>query len=357
MAYSGFAAAPPANELTKSVSRGSCGYYELAINGGSNMNDQNVKTAIEKSGGSNAFLSLFYRPPFVGLVAFVIVFVVQALGHTVMIVMEDVWPGQEYIYESAFAMGLLGAALLFVGMKTEKNVAATWYGFWAGTFLWTGWIEFSFVWAGNYLNVPDLMDPNIAGEIATKAEYLVMMSSLGIMASTLVYFLLNRETKCNFFIFFQRHLKLRTGKPTPGYKRNFAAITALETIYVIWFFYLMLLFMYDENILGDKHPVTYGIFFLIVIWAAYLFQRLIKFWKVTTAIRYAIPTAIIAWNTVEIGGRWHLFTEFWERPQEFALEMGLLMTGLIIAAILVVRTPANKKAELSRQEHEDTAKG
>lgn len=293
--------------------------------------------------------SLFYRPPYVGLVAFVIVFLVQALGHTVMIVMEDVWPGEEYVYESAFALGLLGAVLLFIGMKHEKEVSATWYGFWAGTFLWTGWIEFSFVWSANYLGVPDLMDANVPGAIATKAEYLVMMSSLGIMGATLVYFLLNRETKCNFFLFFQRHLKLRTGKPTRGYKRNFAAITALETIYVVWFFYLFLLFLYDENILGDRHPVTYGVFFVNVIWTIYLFQRLMRFWKVTTAIRYGIPTAIIAWNTVEIAGRWNLYTEVWEHPQDFALEMGLLFAGIVIAAVLVIRTPAHKKAELSRE--------
>ncbi len=296
----------------------------------------------------NGLANIFYRPPWVGLVAFVIVFIVQALGHTVMIVMEDVWPGEEYLYQSAFAMGLLGAVLLFLGMKNGNEVAATWYGFWAGTFLWTGWIEFSFVWSASYLGVPDLMDPVVEGAIATKAEYLVMMSSIGVMGATLVYFLLNKETKCNFFVFFQRHLKLRTGKPSRGYKRNFAAITALETIYVVWFFYLFLLFVYDENILGDRHPVTYVVFFLNVVWAVYLFQRLMKFWKVTTAIRYGIPTAIIAWNAVEIAGRWHLFTEFWERPQEFALEMSLLSAGILIAALLAVRTPAHKKAELSR---------
>jgi hypothetical protein len=309
--------------------------------------------AAQRSGLAN----IFYRPPWVGLVAFVIVFVVQALGHTVMIVMEDVWPGPDYVYHSAFAMGLFGAVLLFLGMKNDNEVAATWYGFWAGTFLWTGWIEFSFVWSANYLGVPDLMDPVMEGAIATKAEYLVMMSSVGVMGATLVYFLLNKETKCNFFVFFQRHLKLRTGKPSRGYKRNFAAITALETIYVVWFFYLFLLFLYDENILGDRHPVTYVVFFLNVIWAVYLFQRLMRFWKVTTAIRYGIPTAIIAWNAVEIGGRWHLFTEFWERPQEFALEMSLLTAGIVIAALLAVRTPAHKKAELSRRNIADAAGG
>lgn len=315
-------------------------------------NPVDTATAIEpeqapNQATGNRLLDLMYRPPWVGLLAFILVFAVQALGHTVMIVMEDVWPGPGFVYESAFAMGALGAVLLFYGMKSRNEVAATWLGFWAGTFLWTGWVEFSFVWNAAAFGVADQVD-KVTGEIATKGEYLVMMSSIGIMGSTLAYFLLNKETKCNFFLWFQRNLGLRVGKPNPAHERNFAAITALETIYVIWFFYLVLLFMYDEDILGEKHPVTYGIFFLNVIWAVYLFQRLMKFWKVTTAIRYGIPTAIVAWNAVEIGGRWHLFTEFWERPQEFAVEMSLMLAGIVIAAVLAARTPAHKKAELSR---------
>jgi hypothetical protein len=294
-------------------------------------------------------MGLLYRPPFVGLLAFVIVLVVQALGHTVMIVMENVF-GEQYVYHIAFGMGLVGAAMLFVGMRSPNEVTATWLGFWAGTFLWTGWVEFAFVWSGNYLNVPDLMDPNMPGQIATKAEYLVMMSSVGIIMATLAYFIMNKETKCNFFLWFQRYAGLRTGKPNPNNERNFAAITALETIYVVWFFYLVLLFMYDESILGDRHPVTYGIFFLNVIWSVYLFQRLMKFWKVTTAIRYGIPTAIICWNTIEIAGRWHLFTEFWEHPQDFGLELGLIGVGVIIAALLAVRTPEHQKAKLRNEE-------
>ncbi len=296
--------------------------------------------------------SLLYRPPFVGLLAFLIVFVVQALGHTVMILMEEIWPGPRYVLQSAFVVGLAGAALLLVGMRSRNEVTATWLGFWAGTCLWTGWVEFAFVWSADYLAVPDLMDPRNPGAIATKNEYLVMMSSIGVMGATLVYFLFNKETKCNFFLWFQRHCGLRTGKPNPGHERSFAAITALETVYVIWFFYLMLLFIYDEDILGDRHPVTYGIFFLNVIWSVYLLQRLLRFWRVTTAIRYGIPTAIIAWNTIEIAGRWNLYTEFWEHPADFWLEMTLIAVGVAIAALLAARTPVHHKQELSRQEQE-----
>ena len=291
----------------------------------------------------NEKTNILARPPFIGLLAFVIVFVVQALGHTVMIMMENVL-GEEYVYQSAAFMGAVGALCLWYGMKHAGEVAGTWLGFWAGTLLWTGWVEFSFVWNASYLGVPDLMDPLNPGEPATKAEYLVMMSSLGVLMATLVYFLLNKETKCNMFVWFQRNMKMRTGKPSRGYERNFAAITALETIYVIWFFYVALLFIYNENILGDRHPVTYGLFFANTTWAIYLLNRLVRFWKVTTAIRYGIPTAIIAWNSVELAGRWHLFTEFWEKPSEFGLEMSLIAAAVLVAAVLAIKTPQHQKA-------------
>ena len=51
--------------------------------------------------------STFARPPFIGLLAFVIVFIVQALGHTVMIAMENIF-GEAYVYQSAFALGAAG---------------------------------------------------------------------------------------------------------------------------------------------------------------------------------------------------------------------------------------------------------
>ena len=307
----------------------------------------NIKADVGSGGGLKAF---FYRPPWVGLLAFLVVFVVQALGHTVMIMMEDIWPGPGYVYESAIAMGLFGALLLWLGMRHSNEVSATWLGFWAGTFLWTGWVEFAFVWSAQTLGVPDLMDPYKPGSIATKAEYLVMMSSVGVMGATLAYFLFNKETKCNFFLWFQRNLRLKTGKPSPAHERNFAAITALETIYVIWFFYLALLFMYDEQFLGDRHPATYVAFFLNAIWAAYLLRRLVRFWRVTSAIRYGIPTAIITWNCIELGGRWHLFTEFWEYPQKHALELIVLTVGIGAAAWFAARTPMHQKAELSREQ-------
>jgi hypothetical protein len=294
----------------------------------------------------NALKKIFFRPPFIGLLGFVVVLIVQALGHTVMILMENVF-GEEYMYQSATAMGILGAVLLYIGMKHPKEVSGTWLGFFAGTFLWTGWVEFSFVWNATWLGVADGIDP-VTGDISTKGEYFVMMSSLGIMMATLVYFTLNKETKCNFFHWIQRRMYLNTGKPTRGYPRNFAAITALETIYVVWFCYLMLLFIYE--ILGDTSPWAYALFFFNTIWAIFLLNRLIKFWKVTTAIRYAIPTAIITWNTIELLGRWNLFEEIWIHPEKYWLEMGMVFGAFVIVIGISMLTPKDAKKTFEQEQ-------
>ena len=52
-------------------------------------------TTVKSPSQGGGLMSLLYRPPYVGLLAFFIVFVVQALGHTVMIVMEDVKVGAD----------------------------------------------------------------------------------------------------------------------------------------------------------------------------------------------------------------------------------------------------------------------
>lgn len=157
-----------------------------------------MTTTIAPSPTSN-FKRIFYRPPFVGMLAFFVVFLMQGLGHTQMVLMEAIF-GEQYVYQSAAFTGFIGLICLYFGMRKTGEVGATWLGFFAGSCLWTGWVEFTYVWSANVLNVPDLMDKYAAGQIATKAEYLVMMSSLGVLLATMAPLMLNRETKCNMFV-------------------------------------------------------------------------------------------------------------------------------------------------------------
>ena len=170
-----------------------------------------------------------------------------------------------------------------------------------------------------------------------------MMSSLGVMLVTLVYFLFNRETRCNFFRWCQRWLGMGTGKPTEGHKRNFAAITALETIYLIWFFYLFLLLIYDDNVLGDRHPVTFGIAALNAVWAIYLLRRLLRFRRVATALRYSIATAIISWNAYEFVGRWGWVDDFFVNLEKYGWQVVAVAVVSLGVVALCLGMPAGKK--------------
>jgi len=288
----------------------------------------------------NALARVFARPPFIGLFPFAVFFVSQGLGHSVMIQIERAI-GAPGMYYAAGAMGLIGAVLLWLGMRQDSEVSGTWLGYFAAWLLWTGWVEFSFVYYAIWLGVPDLMDAS--GEVATNAEYLVMMSSLGVMLATLVYFLFNRETRCNFFRWCHRWLGMGTGKPTEGHKRNFAAITALETIYLIWFFYLFLLIIYDENVLGDQHPVTFGIAALNAVWAIYLLRRLLRFKRVATALRYSIATAIISWNAYEFVGRWGWVDDFFVNLEQYGWQVIAVAFASVVVVALCLIMPAGKK--------------
>jgi len=111
-------------------------------------------------------------------------------------------------------------------------------------------------------------------------------------------------------------------KPT---KRNTTISTFLELTLLLWTFYLVLLFAYDDNFFGDRSNTTYFIAFASLAWSLYLFIKLLKIKTMGYAIRYAIPTVIIFWNFVEILGRWDFFKEFWVEPHNYILELSLIL--------------------------------
>jgi hypothetical protein len=297
--------------------------------------------SVQKAAGLEGPLARLYRPPIVGLLAFLVVLFTQPLGHTVMIVTEDVF-GSQYEYAIAALMGVLGAALVYIGSK-QSEVPATWLGYFGGTFIWSFWVEFSFVFYSRHLGVAPLIEN---GEIVTKPEYLVMPSSLGLLLGLLVFFAVNKDSKCNLFRWLHRNLHMGLGRPESGRGRNIAAIVAIETIVIIWFFYLLLLIIYDQSILGDRHPVTYMVCFASLAWAMYLLRRLLLFSRLTAAIRYAIPTAIIAWNAVEILGRWNLFTEIWVHPADYMVEMtGVFGALVLVTAVLILMPTASARPD------------
>jgi hypothetical protein len=264
-----------------------------------------------------------YQAPVPALLAVIIVFVWQGLGHTIMVLMQHWFSGN--VFAAAFAVGTVGAAMVWVGRDKPEN-AATLLGFIGGSLMWLAWVEFSFVWTAEHLHLQGQM----VGAKITKPEYLIMPSSIGVMFATLLYFYSNKETRCNAFMWLHRNLHMSPGEKTSGQGRNIAALVAMETVYVTWFFYIYLLLIYDETILGIRHWFTYASVGFFMVWALYLAQRLWWYQRMAPALRYAIPTAIIGWNVVEVLEKMGTITEFWIHPEKYTRELTLIGVALAV---------------------------
>lgn len=278
----------------------------------------------------------------IGSIAFLIVLLLMPFGHALMVLNERLLV--DYKLLGAFMIGVIGFYCLIEGVKrNSKATTATILGLLAGVLIWTGWVEFSFVWIAEKLGVPGLEEN---GEVVTKSEYLVMMSSAGLLLTFLGFFLYTK-TKCTFFSWFQKIFKIKRHlKKSDSGSRPLALITFVETIMLLWTFYIVLLLVYDNDIAGDRHPATYIVAFGSLLWSGILSVKLIKISKLDYAIRYAIPTVIIFWNFIEIAGRWNFFHEIWVHPLEHWIENLLIL--LFLVAFIVYYFYESKETEKNK---------
>lgn len=279
-----------------------------------------------------------------GFFSFLLVLLLMPIGHALMVLNEQLLHTDKYL--GAIIIGLLGVGLLVWGIKKNYNpTLATVMGFLGGVLVWTGWIEFSFVWVAEKNNVSAYM---VNGEVATKPEYLVMLSSLGLLAAFVFVYTFSRSA-CNFFIWIQKRLRMHEDIRThTNTKKPWAVITLAETIMILWFFYILLLIVYDPDIAGDRHPATYIVGYGSLLWSVYLGTRLFQIQTFDYALRYAIPAVIIFWNFVEVLGRWDTFKEIWVHPMEHWLEVSIFFIVMIGLVLLFLKHPSFSRKQERR---------
>ncbi|GMU76566.1 MAG: hypothetical protein AMXMBFR45_20570 [Gammaproteobacteria bacterium] len=290
-------------------------------------------------------LSRFYQPPYVGAFAFVAVLGIVPIMHSLLSLVTDNFPPG---HETAISIGLGAIAIAMVIYASARNSEAlgTWFGFIAGHLVWTGWIELSFRFNPEYIDMGPLV---VNGEKVLSPSLLFVQATVGLLMATLPFFVFNRDTRCNAFRWIQRVTRYDAGKPATAADRNFARITFLEVLYVIWFCYAVSLFLVDTRFVGSHHPITYVAGFIFIAWTFYLLMRLAKFTRVLAGVRYAIPTAGIFWTAVEFAHEWGLYDEFWSKPQEYALEMGMVLGAFVLALLLAVVMPARRASGTKAQ--------
>lgn len=284
-------------------------------------------------GGGQALLQAVYRPPVIGLLAFVGILLTVPTAHSWAVFTRDYLPAG-WSGSANLLLGLAGLGLLLYAVRDgEKEVKGTLLGFVAGLMLWTGWASYLFAYNHIALGRPMMA---LTPDQSRPLSILFMQGSFGICVVTLLFFVLNKNSKCNAFRWLQRKLHLSLGKADSGQDRNFARITFIETVYVTWFCYGITLFMGDRRFLGYDHPVTYALVAFFALWSFYLLWKLSKFTRVMAAIRYAIPTKAIFWIVFgEFGPRWGWYTDFWVHPTEY---LGEILGVLVIAALLLGAT-------------------
>ncbi len=275
--------------------------------------------------------------PFIGIIAFVLVLLTMPIGHGLMILMEK-YLGHAHVFETAMGLGFLGVVLLIWGLIVKNQTGATILGLFAGLFVWTGWIEFAFVYYAHRYNIPPLMEN---GEIATKPEYLIIPSSIGFWALFMLYYFFGTKTGCTFFTWFQKRLKITNPKEMKPVVRNVAMTTFMEFNVLVWTSYLLLLLIYDFA--GDQSLLTHFVAYGALIWGVYLIIQLLKKTQMGYAIRYAIPTVVIFWTYVEVMGRWGVLKEIWVEPMKYSTEMISFVVAMIILLLIILFEDKRRK--------------
>lgn len=218
-------------------------------------------------------------------------------------------------------LGALGFVLVAIGLRRDE-LTGTCFGFAGGALIWIGWFETGFEFFGQFLAIPRVafLTPNL----------LLMEASAALLLGSLVFLAMNKDTRCRMFLWFHRNLRLRPNKPTPGYRRQYARIAAMEMVFVSWFFYVLIIALLDPRILGPSHPVTYAVSALIFFWGVYLVAlKVPQQQSMANAIRYGIPTTGVIWYSFEVTSAWQWYVEPWVRPLEFPVTAGSIAVAFV----------------------------
>lgn len=222
------------------------------------------------------------------------------------------------------AMGLAGAVLVAVALEWGE-LEASLAGFAGGMLMWHGLAEGCLRYFAERFEVPAV----VFGGFPLSGRYALLMSTTTILLAVfMVYGLMNRETRCNFMRWILRRLHWSPGDPTPGLRRSYARVTAMETLFVQWFVFVLFLF------LGGWAGTWF--YAAMLAWCSYLVWRLARIPQPGMAFRYAIPVAVVLFSVAEVGAFFGVYPEYWKSVTEYPVANALtaLAFGFSVAAIL-----------------------
>ena len=232
------------------------------------------------------------------------------------------------MHVAGFMLGLAGLVMVIAGVFVKGDTRQTLWGLFGGLLFWTGWVEFLFLYYARRYGV----QPEIEhGVVVTKPEYLILPASFGMWMMTMVMYIFSTKNGCDFITWIQKvcFKDKRRIIVTQPMTRHTSIVTFMEINMILWAMYLLLMFCYDKNFLGDHHPITFLVGLGCFVGAIFMFRRELKIAAWGANIRMAIATVIIFWTPVEILGRMNFFQEFWVEPDKYVFQMVSILVAFV----------------------------
>lgn len=303
----------------------------------SNIEDQNTKSTGQKS--KKIYL---WR----AIASFLLVLFTMPLGHAIMILMEK-FMDPTAVHYAGFTMGFVGLVMVIIGVFVKGDTRQTLWGLIGGLLFWTGWVEFLFLYYARRYGVPPEIEN---GQVVTKPEYLIMPASFGMWMMVMTMYIFSTKNGCDFITWIQKKCfgKRKQQIVFQPMTRHTSIVTFMELNMMLWALYLLLMFCYDKNFLGDHHPVTYLVGVSCLVGSLFMFKRQLFLASWGANIRMAIATVIIFWTPVEILGRINFFHEFWVEPEKYMFLMVCILLAFIFL-LLYFWLKASKRRKFRSQ--------
>ena len=203
-------------------------------------------------------------------------------------------------------------------------------------------MEFLFLYYARRYGVQPEMEN---GVVVTKPEYLILPASFGMWMMTMVMYIFSTKNGCDFITWIQKvcFRDKRKAIVVQPMTRHTSIVTFMELNMMLWALYLLLMFCYDKNFLGDHHPVTFLVGLGCLVGSVFMLKKQLTIAAWGANIRMAIATVIIFWTPVEILGRINFFREFWVEPEKYAMQMGAILIVFIALGIYLWMKGSRRK--------------
>lgn len=275
------------------------------------------------------------------IASFLLVLCTMPLGHAMMIIMENAMTPAA-VHCSAFCMGLAGLLLVIGGVFVKGDTRQTVCGLIGGLLFWTGWVEFLFqYYATRWGTQPEMEN----GEVVTRPEYLILPASFGMWMMVMMLYIFSTKNGCNFINWWQRMI-LRSHKNEIAARpmtHHTSIVTFMELNMILWASYLLLMFCYDKNFLGDRHPITSIVAAGCLLGSIFIFKKQLKLSSWGANIRMAIATVIVFWVPVEVLGRLNFFHEFWVEPEKYATQIVSILVAFLVLMVYIMMAARKRK--------------